>query len=295
MWLKCVWADCSALMSDCPPQHVNAPSHNERYLGRQADGVPVRRRKLQLPSEDLIEQLLLHIVLTAERKMREKERTTYLSTPLKTPNIKYKTKLSSPLTFWREGIHTAGCRWSLPPPRYPPSDHTYTHTHTQFSVSSPVLTQQFVSDSSPLLPGLGDDLRGDVRRRATHGVQRSFNHRRQTEVAQLQRFGAVRILAHLQDTQTNTSHSSCVFDAQHDSAWCTLVLDVRLVVFQKHRKNNERHLFLLTSVDLQPNRWSSALHQWNSRKFIQVWLTISVQVVKVAILSEPLHCFQSTV
>lgn len=148
MWLKCVWADCSALMSDCPPQHVNAPSHNERYLGRQADGVPVRRRKLQLPSEDLIEQLLLHIVLTAERKMREKERTTYLSTPLKTPNIKYKTKLSSPLTFWREGIHTAGCRWSLPPPRYPPSDHTYTHTHTvqcQFTCPDPAVRLRLVS------------------------------------------------------------------------------------------------------------------------------------------------------
>lgn len=86
-------------MSDCPPQHVNAPSYDERYLGRQADGVPVRRRKLQLPSEDLIEQLLLHIVFTAERKTGEKERTTYLSTALKTPNIEYKTKLSSPLTF----------------------------------------------------------------------------------------------------------------------------------------------------------------------------------------------------
>ena len=148
MSLNCVWADCSVLMSDCPPQHVNAPSYGEWYLGRQADGVPVRRRKLQLPSEDLIEQLLLHIVLTAERKTRGKERTTCLSTPLKTPDIKYKTKLSSPLTFWREGIHTAGCRWSLPPPRYPPSDHTYTHTHTH-THSSVSVHLSWPSSSSP--------------------------------------------------------------------------------------------------------------------------------------------------
>lgn len=33
------------------------------YLGWQTDGVPVRGRELQLPSEDLVKQLLLHIVL----------------------------------------------------------------------------------------------------------------------------------------------------------------------------------------------------------------------------------------
>lgn len=40
----------------------------EPYLCWQADGVPVWRRKLQLPSEDLIKQLLLHIILTEDKK-----------------------------------------------------------------------------------------------------------------------------------------------------------------------------------------------------------------------------------
>ncbi len=44
---------------------------SERYLGWQADRVPVWRWKLQLPSEDLIKQLLLDIILTVERKRRE--------------------------------------------------------------------------------------------------------------------------------------------------------------------------------------------------------------------------------
>lgn len=56
-----------------------------------------------------------------------------------------------------------------------------------------------------LSPGLSDDLRCDVRRRAAHRVQRTFNHRRQTEVTQLQRLGAVWILAHLQYTEINTN------------------------------------------------------------------------------------------
>lgn len=47
-------------------------SVRERHLSRQADVVPVWRRKLQLSSEDLIKQLLLHVVLTGERKKREK-------------------------------------------------------------------------------------------------------------------------------------------------------------------------------------------------------------------------------
>lgn len=34
------------------------------HLGWEADGIPVWRRKLQFPSEDLIKQLLLHIVFT---------------------------------------------------------------------------------------------------------------------------------------------------------------------------------------------------------------------------------------
>lgn len=36
------------------------------YLCWQADGVPVRRWKLQLASEDLVKQLLLDVILTEE-------------------------------------------------------------------------------------------------------------------------------------------------------------------------------------------------------------------------------------
>lgn len=43
-------------------------SEPDWYLGWEADRVPVWRRKLQLPFEDLIKQLLLDIILTEEKE-----------------------------------------------------------------------------------------------------------------------------------------------------------------------------------------------------------------------------------
>lgn len=62
-WWKTHFVPPKALPDDTFTVYVS-----ERHLGWQADGVPVRRRKLQLSSEDLIKQLLLHVILTGERR-----------------------------------------------------------------------------------------------------------------------------------------------------------------------------------------------------------------------------------
>lgn len=103
-----------------------------------------------------------------------------------------------------EGIHTTGCRWSPLLPRCPPSDHTYTHTHTILVfVNIPPYKRSLMFLF--LSPRLSDDLWCNICRRAAHGVQRALHHRRQTKVTQLQWFSTIWVLTHLQYTQYSES------------------------------------------------------------------------------------------
>lgn len=64
------------------------------YLRWQADGVPVWRRKLQFPSEDLVKQLLLHIVFAGGGKfsrIRVNEMITFSPLPVLLPSKRRET------------------------------------------------------------------------------------------------------------------------------------------------------------------------------------------------------------
>lgn len=55
------------------PREARAPGHQARYLCRIRDIIPVGRWKLELPSQDLIEEIFLEIVLTVSDKDTEEE------------------------------------------------------------------------------------------------------------------------------------------------------------------------------------------------------------------------------
>lgn len=55
------------------PREAKAPGHQARYLCRIRDIIPVGRWKLELPSQDLIEEIFLEIVLTVSDKDTEEE------------------------------------------------------------------------------------------------------------------------------------------------------------------------------------------------------------------------------
>lgn len=77
-----------------------------------------------------------------------------------------------------------------------------THMRTQGLACSSSTAPRFKPRPGRFSPRLSDDLWRHVGGRATHGVQRPLHYRRQAKVAQLQWFGAVWILTHLQHKQS---------------------------------------------------------------------------------------------